>query len=247
MYDSEFEAWLHQASATLDASTSAALDVEEMLATVKRRAVTDLRAIHQESDAGERDDPPLQPGDVPGALVGAAVRGERPAMNSLLRWIDPLVVRYCRGRLGRKQWTFPSADDVAQEVLLAVITALPHFRDQGRPFLAFVYGIAAHKVADAHRSAGRNKSDPVEQIPDELAQTDGPEQWLLQAELAGWMDRLLGRLPDKQREILVLRVVVGLSVKETAEAVGSNPVAVRVAQHRALTRLRKVMSSEEVA
>jgi len=60
------------------------------------------------------------------------------------------------------------------------------------------------------------------------------------------MSRILDQLPDKQREILLLRVVVGLSAEETAEAVGSTPGAVRVAQHRALARLRKSMSEEEV-
>ena len=53
-------------------------------------------------------------------------------------------------------------------------------------------------------------------------------------------------MPDKQREILVLRVVVGLSAEQTADAVGSTPGAVRVAQHRALSRLRKVLTSEGV-
>jgi RNA polymerase sigma-70 factor (ECF subfamily) len=48
-------------------------------------------------------------------------------------------------------------------------------------------------------------------------------------------------LPDKQREILILRVVVGLSAEETAEAVGSTPGAVRVAQHRALARLKSAI------
>jgi DNA-directed RNA polymerase specialized sigma24 family protein len=43
---------------------------------------------------------------------------------------------------------------------------------------------------------------------------------------------------EKQREILTLRIVVGLSAEETAEAVGSTPGAVRVAQHRALARLK---------
>jgi RNA polymerase sigma-70 factor (ECF subfamily) len=55
------------------------------------------------------------------------------------------------------------------------------------------------------------------------------------------MGRLLGVLPERQREILVLRVVLGLSADETAEVVGSTPGAVRVAQHRALTRLRKAL------
>jgi RNA polymerase sigma-70 factor (ECF subfamily) len=52
------------------------------------------------------------------------------------------------------------------------------------------------------------------------------------------MNKLLALLPDKQREILTLRIVVGLSAEETAEAVGSTPGAVRVAQHRALARLK---------
>jgi RNA polymerase sigma-70 factor (ECF subfamily) len=141
---------------------------------------------------------------------------------------------------------FASADDVAQEVCLAVLKALSSFRDQGRPFLAFVFGIAAHKVADAHRAAARNRSDPVPDVPDEAVQVDGPEQRVLQAELAGRMGRLLDTLPDKQRNIIVLRVVVGLSAEETAEVVGLTSGAVRVAQHRALTRLRNVLASQEM-
>ncbi len=68
----------------------------------------------------------------------------------------------------------------------------------------------------------------------------------MQGELSGRMAQLLQILPAKQREILLLRVVVGLSAEETAEAVGSTPGAVRVAQHRALARLRKTLSAEEV-
>jgi RNA polymerase sigma-70 factor, ECF subfamily len=185
-------------------------------------------------------------GDDLDVLVGAAVDGDRNAVDGVLRWIRPLVLRYCRARVGSQEKTFASADDVAQEVCLAVFAALPSYRDQGRPFLAFVYGIAAHKVADAHRSAARNRAEPVPEVPDSPALGDGPEQRAMQGELAGQMDKLLELLPDKQREILVLRVVVGLSAEETAEAVGSTPGAVRVAQHRALGRLRNVLTSEGV-
>jgi RNA polymerase sigma-70 factor (ECF subfamily) len=128
-----------------------------------------------------------------------------------------------------------------------VLKALSSFRDHGRPFLAFVFGIAAHKVADAHRAAARNRSDPVPDVPDEAVQVDGPEQRVLQAELAGRMDRLLDTLPDKQRNVIVLRVVVGLSAEETAEVIGLTSGAVRVAQHRALARLRNVLASQEMA
>ncbi|MCC5698578.1 RNA polymerase subunit sigma, partial [Klebsiella pneumoniae] len=105
-------------------------------------------------------------GDGLDALVSAAVDGDRQSIERLLAEIRPLVVRYCRARVGRAERSFASADDVAQEVCLAVLTALPTYKDQGRPFLAFVYGIAAHKVADAHRALARNRSEPVADIPD---------------------------------------------------------------------------------
>jgi RNA polymerase sigma-70 factor, ECF subfamily len=172
--------------------------------------------------------------------------GDRQAVGAVIALIRPMVVRYCRARLGRVDRSSVSADDVAQEVCLAVLTALPGYRVQGRPFLAFVYGIASHKVIDAHRAATRNRSEPVADIPDAVESSDGPEQRALRIELSSEMGKLLDTLPDKQREILVLRVVVGLSAEETAEAVGSTPGAVRVAQHRALARLRKSMPEEEV-
>jgi len=112
--------------------------------------------------------------------------------------------------------------------------------------LAFVYGIAQHKVADAHRANGRNRSEPVAEVPDGLEVAFGPEQRALQNELNERMAQLLRILPDKQREIVVLRVIVGLSAEETADMVGSTPGAVRVAQHRALSRLRKVLAAEGV-
>ena len=177
-------------------------------------------------------------GDGLDASVAAAVEGDPRAIDKVLASIRPLVVRYCRARVGRQERSFASADDVAQEVCLAVLTALPSYRDQGRPFLAFVYGIAAHKVADAHRAAARNRSDPMDIVPERFSAEAGPEQIALDGEAAERMNRLLAVLPEKQREILILRVVVGMSAEETAEAVGSTAGAVRVAQHRALARLK---------
>jgi RNA polymerase sigma-70 factor (ECF subfamily) len=177
--------------------------------------------------------------------VAAAVEGDRQAIERLLASIRPLVVRYCRARVGRQEQSFPSAEDVAQDVCLAVLTALPRFRPEGRPFLAFVYGIAAHKVADVHRAAARNRSELFPEVPDSPEIVADPEQRALQGELSERMAQLLRVLPEKHREIVVLRVVVGLSAEETAEAVGSTPGAVRVVQHRALARLRKALTGGE--
>ena len=175
-------------------------------------------------------------------LVPLAVAGDRDARDQLLGEIQPLVQRYCRGRLGRSEGVIGSADDVAQDVCLAVISALPHYEIKGLSFRAFVYGIAAHKVTDAFRAIGRNRSDPVAELPDSPLLSDGPEQRLLAAELAERLGHLLHKLTPRQREVLVLRIAVGLSAEETAQVVGSTPGAVRVTQHRALNRLRGVIA-----
>lgn len=183
------------------------------------------------------------PGDRLDAAVAEAVAGSRDALREVLETIRPIVVRYIRARLGTAERVGLSADDVAQEVCMAAIQALPRYQDQGRPFLAFVYGIAAHKVADAHRAAGRNRSEPTDSVPERYSLESGPEQMALQADSASRMNKLLEILPEKQREILILRIVVGMSAEETAEAVGSTPGAVRVAQHRALARLKSEITA----
>ncbi|MCA1696091.1 MAG: helix-turn-helix domain-containing protein [Actinobacteria bacterium] len=58
------------------------------------------------------------------------------------------------------------------------------------------------------------------------------------------MEQLLEELPDRQREILMLRIVTGLSVQETAVLMDTTPDEVRVTQHRALGRLRQNLIRE---
>ncbi|WP_415847344.1 RNA polymerase sigma factor ShbA, partial [Tsukamurella strandjordii] len=137
--------------------------------------------------------------------VREAARGDRSALADVLDSIRPLVVRYCRARVGGGERHSLSAEDIAQEVCMAVMMALPRYEDQGRPFMAFVYGIAAHKVADGFRAATRNKSDPVSEMPERASLEGGPEVTALESEANQRMARLLGTLPEKQREILILR------------------------------------------
>jgi RNA polymerase sigma-70 factor (ECF subfamily) len=173
---------------------------------------------------------------VPDDLVRAAMAGDRTAVAQLVGAVRPLVVRYCRARLGTNSSL--SADDVAQEVCIAVLTGLRRYRFEQKPFLAFVHGIAAHKVVDAHRASSRNRWDLDAEVPDAVDAGESPDQHAMRVELSDELRRLLDLLPDKQREVLVLRVAMGLSAEEAAAALRSKPGAVRVAQHRALTRLR---------
>jgi RNA polymerase sigma-70 factor, ECF subfamily len=176
-------------------------------------------------------------------LVVLAAGGDAGAAETLLAQLRPLVVRYCRGRLGRVPGADFAADDAAQEVLIAVMSALPRYRDEGRPFEAFVFGIASHKVADVMRAASR-AAIPTADLPDGADLSAGPEEEALRAGDAQQVRTLMERLPEHLRELLLLRVAVGLSAEETGRALGMTPGAVRVAQHRALSRLRLYLAEE---
>jgi len=183
-------------------------------------------------------------------LVAGAVGGDTRARDDLLTLIHPLVLKYCRARLGRQESLMSSADDVAQDVCMAVVSALPNYQLKGLSFRAFVYGIAAHKVADAQRAAMRGSAvTPVEEIDDEPDTDPGPEQLAENTDLARRLSELLGRLPETHREIVLLRIAVGLSADEVGAVVGMSAAAVRVTQSRALAKLRTLAadSFREVA
>ncbi|WP_174567832.1 RNA polymerase sigma factor ShbA [Amycolatopsis orientalis] len=245
-HDPGFVTRLDNANVAFVDALRVGLDVEDTLSRIKNRAMIRELALVEPGTPAEAEPEQVTPShwyslDGP---VEAAGRGDPRALDQLLTTVRPLVIRYCRARIGRQERTYASADDVAQEVCVAILRALPTYRERGRPFLAFVYGIAQHKVADARRAAARNRSEPVAEVPDGVSDSAGPEQHALHNELSDRMGELLRILPDKQREIVVLRIVVGLSAEETAGVVGSTAGAVRVAQHRALTRLRKILTED---
>lgn len=172
--------------------------------------------------------------------IAAAVKGDRRALARVLDVVQPFVTRYCRARLGNQNSSYGWADDVAQEVCLAVITALPGYCNQNRSFLAFLYGSAAQGVLDARRPTWRGRSSPVSAVPD-TGQAP-PEPHPADSAPSTQLDQLLRALQPEHREVLLLRLVLGLSAEETAQAMDSTPAAVRVAQHRALAQLRGLLS-----
>jgi RNA polymerase sigma-70 factor (ECF subfamily) len=176
-------------------------------------------------------------------LVTQSLLGDARATESLLGAVHRMVHRYCRARLGRHPGAEHAADDVAQEVCIAVLSALPRYRDEGKPFEAFVYRVAANKVADAQRAAYR-LPQPHAEIPDRIDPSDGPEAAALRNAEAERARELLDRLSPQLRELMVLRVAVGMSAEETGRALGMTAGAVRVAQHRALARLRAFATAD---
>ena len=178
-------------------------------------------------------------------LALRASGGDRQALSELLDRIRGPVVWQCRARMNGRTIGQQTPEDIAQEVLIAVCGALGRFRPAETRWMAFVYGIVRNKVIDAYRAAGRDRSEPMEDLPDRIDDDDraGPEAAVLRSADSALLHELLAQLPELQREVLALRVAMGYSAEETARMVGSTPGAVRVTQHRAMVKLRALIAN----
>lgn len=160
--------------------------------------------------------------------------GEGGDLTELLRAYRPRIYRYCRARLTDHE----TAEDVTQEVCVALMQALPRHRHAEHSLAAFVFGIAANKIAMAHRSRYRRREEATDHPPDRADSATGPEQSAIDQDTCAYVNALLANLPEHTRHLLTLRLAAGLSAEETAHILGMSPGAVRVAQHRALQQLR---------
>ncbi len=179
-------------------------------------------------------------------LARAAQSGDDAVVEALLERVRVIAHRYSRARLH----TYPGgqhlADDVAQDICIAVLQALPGYREQGRPFEAFVHRLAARKVADAQRAFARH-AQPTDEVPDDVDDAPTPEDVAVQLSEVESASALLDLLPEHLRDVMMLRVAAGLSAEETGAALGMTAGAVRVAQHRALARMREHADRQQQA
>jgi RNA polymerase sigma-70 factor (ECF subfamily) len=174
-------------------------------------------------------------------LVTAAHGGDRDSRGRLLAIVRPAVLRYALAR------GLPDADahDLAQDTCLALLTALDGWRDQGRPVWALVFTIARNKLADRARAYAARPDTPMGEDTITAAVADprpGPYQLIEDDEEAKRVIAILDVLPPTQRDVLMLRAIVGLSAKETATVLHLSPASVRVIQHRAVTTLRRQLA-----
>lgn len=181
-----------------------------------------------------------------GDLVRRVIGGDDGSREQVMAIVHERAFRYARGRLGSFPQSLQAAEDIAQEVCVAVLTSLPRYDERGVPFEAFVYSICARKVADVQRASYRLPT-PTDDVPDVIDHRPGPEDRAIRGDESDRAMALMATLSPLHRELLTLRVAVGLSAEDTARSLGMTPGAVRVAQHRALNKLREQMLSQEAA
>jgi RNA polymerase sigma-70 factor (ECF subfamily) len=165
-------------------------------------------------------------------VVAAAKRGDQDAWRELYRAHAGRLVVWLQTRSGTDGAV--TAEDVAAQAWLTAAEKVLDYTGSADEFGAWLFGIARRVAANVQRRSGRRRTDPVADAP--VVPIDGPE-----ATVAGgvWVRDLLAGLTPRERDVVACVDVVGLSVADAARALGITPVAVRVARHRALRRLRR--------
>lgn len=127
-------------------------------------------------------------------------------------------------------------EDLAAEAWLTAARKIPDFTGTSDEFAGWLFGIARNLSSNTRRRSLRRVTSPAAEPP-QSAVFDGPEPEVVARD---WVRRALATLPPRERDVIACLEVVGLDVESTARALGITPVAVRVARHRGLRRLRKL-------
>jgi RNA polymerase sigma-70 factor (ECF subfamily) len=149
----------------------------------------------------------------------------------LWRELHPAVLRYLRVVVG------DAADDVASETWLQAARDLHRFAGDGAAFRGWLFRIARHRAIDETRRAGRRPEEPAGTVADDATPTADAADEMLEQSGTAWALRLVADLPPDQAEAVMLRVVAGLDVADTARVLGKRAGAVRIATMRGLRRL----------
>lgn len=180
-------------------------------------------------------------------LVLAAQRGDRAALDALLRRHHDRILVLCR-RLCHDRG---EAEDATQNALIAIVRGLPHF-DRTAAFTTWSYRVATNACFDELRRRGR-RPEPTDPSTAEVRGDDrtapllhrghsaDPEQAAIDTDRRGELQRALDRLPDEFRVPVVLRDVADLDYAEIAELLGLAPGTVRSRISRGRSKLAAML------
>jgi RNA polymerase sigma-70 factor (ECF subfamily) len=168
--------------------------------------------------------------------LAVLAKSDRTAFGILYDRYVQRIYGYCYRRLQ----TAEEAEDVTSLVFTRALTAMPRYRPDGPPFAAWLFAIAHNAVIDELRTKkSRPANDPLPYEPPWETNEPGPETSVLVNEQTRELQAVLRQLPPEQARLIELRLA-GLNDKEIAFVLGKSYGAVRVAQFRALGRLREL-------
>lgn len=170
-------------------------------------------------------------------LIDAARAGDPEAVGVIFDRYYDAIYRYAFARLGR----IADAEDAAGEVFVSVVASLPMFRWRGVPFEAWLFRIASSKVIDVARRRSSDKQRAALAVEPSDADSRDPSEFVERLEDHRRLAAAIERLPDVQRDVLLLRFFLDRSIRDVAATLGRSEGAVKQLQFRAMRGLRRLL------
>ena len=174
-------------------------------------------------------------------LVMKAQEGDQSSFALLYERFFDQIFRYVSFKTGSPT----EAEDITGEVFVRMIESIHRFKWQGHPFSSWLFRIAHNLIVDYFRKKGKKALVPLEGSADNLQSAHVDVDRRIDLEIAmGEIRRAMEGLTDLQREVISMRFAGGLSVAETARAIGKKDNAIKALQHAGLKKLRMTLAAE---
>ena len=169
------------------------------------------------------------------ALVDLAKEGDAEAFGQLYDHYVTGVFRFIYYRVGSQQL----AEDLTSETFVRGLRAIQRFNWLGKDFGAWLTTIARNLVADHFKSSRSRLEIVSDTIPEGTTHAPSPEQEVLSLISNDMLLGAVSGLPAEQRDCILMRFIQGLSIAQTAAALGRSEGAVKQLQLRAVRSLAK--------
>jgi RNA polymerase sigma-70 factor (ECF subfamily) len=172
-------------------------------------------------------------------LIRSAVGGDSSAFGSLYDRYQPAIYRFIVVKVGSRE----EAEDITHHVFLSAWQKVGTYKYRGHPFSSWLYQIARNMVIDHYRSrrddVSLDKLDPESSIIPAAAQADLSMKLQLEK-----VHRAVKELKPDYQDVIILRFVEDLPLKEVSAILKKSEGAIKLAQHRAIKELKKKLGDE---
>ncbi len=191
---------------------------------------------------GMRRRGPVFTGEEFAAVLAAAQANQGWGFERLYYALAPVVAGYLRLQGS------PDPEDLTNEVFLGVFTSIGSFSGDEDHFRSWMFTIAHRRLTDERRHLGRRPQRGGQDVSSAADPSGGDvEEEALRRLATERVRHLCERLAPDQRDVLLLRMVSGFSIEQTAETLGKSPTAVKALQRRALAAVRRAFDREGVS
>lgn len=171
-------------------------------------------------------------------LIEQAIKGKPSAFGSLYDYYQPKIYRFVLIKVGRRE----DAEDLTHQVFLSAFENIKSYKDMGHPFSSWLYRIARNQVIDFYRA--RKPEMSLEKFEPDFFVAPAIAHFGVDERLeANRVRAAIEKLKPEYQDVIIMRFIEDLSIKEVAATLDKTEGAVKLLQHRAIKELKKILSA----